>query len=420
MRVAAGEFTRVQRALQQDADRLTKVGRAKDEFLAMLGHELRNPLGAISSALFVVQRSEDRALQQGALAVATRQALHMKRLLDDLLDLARINEGRISLQLALLDLGTEVQDAIDVAQALFNLRKHTVTLSQPQERLYVMVDRVRLGQCLANLFVNAAKYTNVGGRIEVFVERDGASGVVRVRDNGIGIAEHMLTSIFDMFEQAPRSADRAGGGLGLGLTIVRRLVERQGGSVEANSQGPGTGSEFIVRLPVLESVPDMLPESADPPDRLTVLVVEDSVDAAEMIARALELIGHDVVVAHDGPAALAAIVLGCPDVGLLDIGLPGMNGYELAAQLRSSGWCPRTIQLIAMTGYAADVEALTEAGFDKHLLKPVDLQALKETLAAVAASRGHTRPKGDLKPVASASQGPPPSAPARDAEGGEH
>lgn len=397
MRVAADEFSSVQRTLQERAEHLTKVSKAKDEFLAMLGHELRNPLGAISTALFVLQGSQNRTAQQGALAVASRQALHMKRMLDDLLDLARINEGKISLQLTFVDLGTEVQHALEVAQSLFDMRRHSVSVSHPQERLYVRADQVRLGQCLGNLFANAAKYTNVGGRIEVTLERDGESAVVRVRDNGVGIPEHLISSIFDLFEQAPRAADRPEGGLGLGLTLVRRLIEQHGGSVEAKSQGLGQGSEFIVRLPYHESVPDTVLQEPDHAGRLTVLIVEDNVDAANMLAQALELLGHRVVVAHDGPSALAAVVLGCPDVGLLDIGLPGMNGYELAAQLRASGWCPRTMLLVAVTGYPTEAETLAAAGFDGHMRKPVDFPALEETLAGIAASRGRARRKGDRR-----------------------
>jgi signal transduction histidine kinase len=272
MRVAAGEFTCVQQTLQDYANRLVKIDRAKDEFLAMLGHELRNPLGAISTALFVLQGSENRAAQQSALAVATRQALHMKRMLDDLLDLAHINEVKISLQLVLVDLGAEVRHALDGARTLFDLRKHTVSLSQPQEQIYVMADQVRLGQCLVNLFANAAKYTNVGGRIEVFLDRDGASGVVHVRDNGVGIAEPLMASIFDVFEQARQAPDRTEGGLGLGLTILRRLIERHGGSVEAKSQGLGMGSEFIVRLPAVDSVPDTMPQNTNHAGRLWALI----------------------------------------------------------------------------------------------------------------------------------------------------
>ncbi|MBA2355017.1 MAG: response regulator [Acidobacteria bacterium] len=409
VRVAAGEFSGVQQTLQNYAHGLVKVDRAKDEFLAMLGHELRNPLGAISTALFVLREgSASRAAQDGALAVATRQALHMKRMLDDLLDLARINEGTISLQLSPVDLGTEVQLAVDAAQTTFDLRKHTVSLSLPQERISVMADQVRLGQCLANLFANAAKYTNVGGRIEVFLEREGEIGVVRVRDNGIGIPAHLLASIFDVFQQAPRTLDRAEGGMGIGLTIVRRLIERHGGWVEATSQGTGKGSEFVVRLPALEAVPDAAAPQLTRAGGVRVLVVEDSVDAAEMMASALELLGHHVVVAHDGPAALAAVVLGCPDIALVDIGLPGMNGYDLAAQLRASGWCPSSMKLMAVTGYAADPQALAAAGFDGHMIKPLDFQKLEEALARRSGDRSSPAGTALMEPPGSPSVADPP------------
>jgi signal transduction histidine kinase len=240
VRVAAGEFVRVQHTLQANADRLAQTDRSKDEFLAMLGHELRNPLGAISTALFLLQEGPaDLATQKGALEVASRQARHMKQMLDDLLDLARINEGRITLQRTRVDLGTEIQLALEVAQPLFAQRKHAVSMSLPAERIYVMADSVRLGQCFSNLFTNAAKYTNLGGRIDVSLARDDDGAVVRVRDNGVGISSDLLPNVFDLGRQAPRGPDRAGGGLGLGLTIVRRLIELHEGRVEATSRGAG-------------------------------------------------------------------------------------------------------------------------------------------------------------------------------------
>ncbi len=391
VRVAAGEFARVQQALQAYADRLAQTDRSKDEFLAMLGHELRNPLGAISTALFLLHEGPaDPATQKRALVVATRQARHMKQMLDDLLDLARINEGKIMLQRTRLDLGTEMQQALEVAQRRFALRKHVVSLSQPMERIYVMADPVRLGQCFANLLANAAKYTNLGGRIEVSLARDDEGAVIHVCDDGIGIPSELLPNVFDLFRQAPRGPDRAGGGLGLGLTIVRRLIELHGGRVEAKSEGVGMGSEFMVRLPVLDAVQDAPP----PPQRpqlttagLKVLLVEDSPDSAEMMAGALEMLGCHVAIAHDGPAALAAVATDCPDVGLLDIGLPGMSGYELAAKLRAGGFCPPSLKLVAVTGYAKNPEALAAAGFDGHLSKPVDFEQLGETLANVIAAR---------------------------------
>jgi len=391
VRVAAGEFVRVQQTLQAYADRLARTDRSKDEFLAMLGHELRNPLGAISTALFLLQEGpSDPASQKGPLEVATRQARHMKQMLDDLLDLARINEGKITLQRIRVDLGTEVQQALEVAQGLFALRKHVVSMSLPAERIHVMADPVRLGQCFANLFSNAAQYTNLGGRIDVSLARDDDGAVVRVRDNGIGIPSDLLPTVFDLGRQAPRGPDRAGGGLGLGLTIVRRLIELHEGRVEANSEGVGMGSEFVVRLPALDGVEDapLPPQRLQPTTAgLKVLLVEDSPDAAEMMAGALEMLGCDVAIAHDGPAALAAVLRDCPDVGLLDIGLPGMSGYELAAKLRAGGFCPPSLKLIAVTGYAKDPEALAAAGFDGHLSKPVDFEQLGETLANVIAAR---------------------------------
>ena len=391
VRVAAGEFVRVQQTLQAYADRLAQTDRSKDEFLAMLGHELRNPLGAISTALFLLQEGPaDAATQKARLEVATRQARHMKQMLDDLLDLARINEGKITLQRTRVDLGTEVQEALEVAQGLFALRKHVVSMSLPAQRIYVMADPVRLGQCFSNLFTNAAKYTNLGGRIDVSLARDDDGAVVRVRDNGVGIPSDLLPNVFDLGRQAPRGPDRAGGGLGLGLTIVRRLIELHEGRVEAKSEGVGMGSEFVVRLPVLDGVQDASP----PPQRphpttagLKVLLVEDSPDAAEMMAAALEMLGCHVAVAHDGPAALAAVATDCPDVGLLDIGLPGMSGYELAAKLRAGGFCHPSLKLVAVTGYAKDPEALAAAGFDGHLPKPVDFEQLGEMLADVIAAR---------------------------------
>jgi signal transduction histidine kinase/ActR/RegA family two-component response regulator len=391
VRVAAGEFVRVQQTLQAYADRLAQTDRSKDEFLAMLSHELRNPLGAISTALFLLQEGPaNPATQKGALEVATRQARHMKQMLDDLLDLARINEGRITLQRTRVDLGTEIQQALEVAQPVFALRKHAVSMSLPAERIYVMADPVRLGQCFSNLFTNAAKYTNLGGRIDVSLARDDDGAVVRVRDNGVGIPRDLLPNVFDLGRQAPRGPDRAGGGLGLGLTIVRRLIELHEGRVEAKSEGAGMGSEFVVRLPVMDAVQDILPAPQRPHPTaagLKVLLVEDSPDAAEMMAGALEMLGCHVAVAHDAPAALAAVATDCPDVGLLDIGLPGMSGYELAAKLRAGGFCPPSLKLVALTGYAKDPEALAAAGFDGHLAKPVDFDQLGETLANFIAAR---------------------------------
>lgn len=233
----------------------------------MLGHELRNPLGAISSAPFLLQEGPaDPETQKGALEVATHQARHMKQMLDDLLDLARINEGKITLHRTRVDLGTEVNRPASCAKT-FCPTQYAVSMSLPAERIYVMADPVRLGQCFSSLFTNAAKYTNLGGRIDVFLARDNEGAVVRVRDNGVGIPSDLLPNVFDLFRQAPRGPDRAGGGLGLGLTIVRRLIELHEGRVEASSQGAGMGSEFVVRLPVVDAVQDIhaAPQRPHPP-----------------------------------------------------------------------------------------------------------------------------------------------------------
>jgi CheY-like chemotaxis protein len=292
-----------------------------------------------------------------------------------------------------VDLGVEVQQALQATQVIFNQRKHQVSVSQPMERIYVMADPVRLEQCLSNLFVNAAKYTNLGGRIDVSVERTHDSAAVRVRDNGIGITPELLPNVFDLFRQAPRGADRAGGGLGLGLTIVRELIELHGGRVEATSDGPGSGSEFVLHLPVVDVGPAS--ESAQQPSQLLVglkvLLVEDSADAAEVMAAALEMLRCHVVVAHNAPEALAAIATDCPDVGLLDIGLPGMTGYQLATRLRAEGFCTPSLKLVAMTGYAKDADALDAARFDGYLTKPVDFGQLRQTLIDVIAARREPR-----------------------------
>ena len=326
VRVAAGEFVRVQKVLQDYAVRLAKTDRSKDEFLAMLGHELRNPLAAISTALFLLQEGpSDRAAQSGPLEVAVRQARHMKQMLDDLLDLARVNEGKISLQTKPLDLVSEVQQALKVAQGLFALRKHVVSVSLPEDPIYMNADPVRFAQCLANLFANAAKYTNLRGHIEVSVKREAEGAAVRVRDNGVGIDAAVLPVIFDLFGQAPRGPDRADGGLGIGLTLVRRLVELHGGRVEATSEGLGNGSEFVIWLPVLDALPadNAVARRPQRAERLKVLLVEDNEDTAQMMASALEMLGHHVVVAHNAPNAFAAVALDCPDIGFWISGFPG-------------------------------------------------------------------------------------------------
>jgi PAS domain S-box-containing protein len=354
--------------------------RAKDEFLAMLGHELRNPLAAISNALVTAQLDPSRA--DRALAIAHRCADQLTRLVDDLLDVARITQGRIELQRQHVAFAGVVQRAVDATRSLVEQRGHHLTVRLPPIDVLVDVDPTRLEQVVVNLVTNAAKYTDRGGSIEVVAEREGAEVVLRVRDNGIGIAPEMLARMFDLFAQSERALDRAQGGLGIGLTVVRRLVELQGGRVEAESRGPGMGAELRVRFPIVAAArrSESPPSSVAEPSQLRcmrVLVVEDNADAGEALAMLLELLGHRVRVTADGASALAAARADRPDVMLVDIGLPGMNGYEVARQVRRDPLLADVV-LVALTGYGGhdDRKAALVAGFDHHVAKPISAEQL--------------------------------------------
>ena len=363
------------------------ANRAKDEFLAMLGHELRNPLSAVRNA--IAAATLDDASRARALEIARRQADQLGRLVDDLLDVARITQGRVRLRRERLALAEVLQRAVDGARATMDERGHVLTLATPPEPVLVEGDPVRLEQAVANLLANAAKYTPPGGTIVVTTERDGADVVVRVRDNGIGIAPDVLPRIFDLFMQGDRSLDRSQGGLGIGLTLVRRIVEMHGGAIDAFSPGPGRGAEFVLRLPALpvqqEVAGKPLGESRDRrhvahPAR--VLIVEDHPDAAESLVMILELIGHHVRVVHDGVAGLEAARANPPDLMLIDIGLPGMNGYEVAQAIRRDPSLKHLV-LVALTGYGQPEDKMQAmaAGFDYHLAKPVDIDALGDLVA---------------------------------------
>jgi signal transduction histidine kinase/ActR/RegA family two-component response regulator/HAMP domain-containing protein len=365
----------------------------KNEFLAMLGHELRNPLGAISNAVHLLQQEAHRPASPATREVLARQVHQMSRLVDDLLEVSRITRGKVELRKELVDLGEEMRQAAKTARALFEVRRHHFTLTVPDEPLWVEADPTRLEQVVTNLLNNAAKYTPDGGTIELLVERIGSApgeAVIRVRDNGIGISPHVLPHVFDLFSQAENSLDRALGGLGIGLTLVRSLVHLHGGSVAANSEGLGRGSEFIVRLPLSLRRPRAFgaPEGRPTPvaaedTRMPrkVLLVDDNVDAAETLAEILEGWGCSVSLAHDGPSAVERALAQSPEAVLLDIGLPGIDGYEVARRLRRSPGFEAT-RLLALTGYAQPDDALRarEAGFDAHLTKPVDLEILRDAL----------------------------------------
>jgi signal transduction histidine kinase/DNA-binding response OmpR family regulator len=361
--------------------------RRKDEFLAMLGHELRNPLAAITNAGELTKLLDpDEATFDEALEIIRQQAALMKRLVDDLLDVSRITSGRVQLQKSLVDAGEIITRVAESNDILFSSRNHKLHLNTPPEGTVLEADPYRLEQILSNLLVNAAKYTDPGGEIWFSVRREGADVVFRVRDSGIGIGPDLLPNVFDLFAQANRSLHRAEGGLGIGLTIVRGLAELHGGRVSVSSEGFGHGAEFTVSLPAEADVPKPvapLPpiksDSACQPRR--VLVVEDQPALSRVTVALLEKLGHEVRAAADGPEALLAVREYNPEIVLLDIGLPGMDGYEVARCLRSEMGDDAPL-LVAMTGYSQhEVNRHSrKAEFDHHLVKPADMGVLRELL----------------------------------------
>jgi signal transduction histidine kinase/two-component SAPR family response regulator len=383
------EERRAEAALREHAVQLAEAARQKDEFLAMLAHELRNPLAPMRTALELLQRfSEQRTVVERAHDVIGRQILHMARLLDDLLDVSRITTGRITLNWQELDLQDLVAEAVYSTRALIEARRHSLITALPEQALVIRGDSTRLVQVLVNLLNNAAKYTDEGGVIRIAASSEGADAVLRVQDTGMGISSRLLPRIFDVFTQDDRTLDRAQGGLGLGLTLVRRIVELHGGSVEAHSAGRGLGSEFVVRLPSHVAATDVgtaAPMRSPARSRRTLrcLVVDDNVDAARMLELALSLEGHQVRLAFDGHDAVEAAAEFQPDAVVLDIGLPRMNGYEAARGIRRIPGLGGVL-IIAATGYGQDIdrEKSRDAGFDLHLVKPIDLDALLHAIDA--------------------------------------
>jgi signal transduction histidine kinase len=390
----ADELARTVAERLRAEEALREANRHKDEFLAMLAHELRNPLAPIRNALAILRLGRAATPKtEPAFEILERQVRHMTRLIDDLLDVSRITRGKIELRKEPLELGGVVAQAVESTRPLFAAQGHQLTVSMPQEPVWVLADPTRLEQVLANLLHNAAKYTDPGGRVWLTVERPplppghrpGGAGeevVLCVRDSGIGMARELVPRVFDLFMQGETSLDRSQGGLGIGLTLVREVVKMHGGSVHASSPGPGQGSEFAVRLPTLDRPAAGQPGPAQvmtPPDSPAhrILVVDDNPDAAQSLATLLELQGHEVRLAHDGPSALEAAQAFQPRVVLLDIGLPGMSGHEVARRLRDQQILKNGM-LIAMTGYGQDEDRRRsyEAGFTCHLVKPVDPQEL--------------------------------------------
>jgi PAS domain S-box-containing protein len=367
-------------------ERMVEDDRRKDEFLAMLAHELRNPLAPIVNGAEMLRlRGDDPAVRARTLELISRQARHMARLLEDLLDISRIRHGKIELRRESVEMSELLRRTADAAHPMAESRGLEILLTALAEPVWVDGDPARLEQVLANLVSNAIKFTPAGGRVELIGETSGDSVLLRVRDNGAGIPADLAEHIFDPFVQEDRSLDRSQGGLGIGLTLVRTLVALHGGSVEAHSPGPGQGSEFVARLPRCsppqEAAAVPVPPPAAEERRRKVLVVEDNPDAAAALSDLLDLWGYEVVVAGDSDAALRAMDTFTPRILLLDIGLPGMDGYELARHLRAR-LGPLKARFIALTGYgqASDRQRSAEAGFDHHLTKPVDPPVLKELL----------------------------------------
>jgi CheY-like chemotaxis protein len=362
---------------------LKVADRQKDEFLAMLAHELRNPLAAISYAAQVV-RLPDVESKDELFALVERQVQNLSRLIDDLLDISRISRDRIELRREHVDASTLARRAAATVRHLVQEKCHQLAVEIADEPMPLYADATRTEQIISNLLTNAAKYTSHGGQITVSAWPEDGDVVFRITDTGVGIAPDMLPRVFDLFAQADKTLDRTQGGLGIGLTVARKLVEMHGGTIAANSQGVGHGSEFTVRLP-LSDASSPAPEAAAgtavlPSAPLRLLVVDDNRDMAHTEALLLKAHGHEVQVAHDGPAAIELAHHFRPHAIFLDIGLPGMNGYDVAKTLREQGFTQES--LIAVSGYGRldDRDRSRRAGFDAHLVKPVDNQALLEIL----------------------------------------
>ncbi len=372
---------------------LREADRRKDEFLATLAHELRNPLAPIRNALQILRMPGVDARTVGqSLAMMERQVHHLVRLVDDLLDVSRVMRGKITLHAERVELARAIAHAVETVQPLIGDQGHELAVTMSDPSLIIEADPVRLAQIIGNLLANAARYTDRGGRIELDARREGGHAVIQVRDTGIGIAPEALPRIFELFVQADHSPTRSQGGLGIGLTLVRNLVERHGGTVEARSDGPGRGAEFVVRLPAepAERVGQATPRAERAHRREAsrasqrILVVDDNRDAAESLAIWLRMQGHEVEIAHDGPSALEAAATFRPRLVLLDLGMAGMDGFEVARRLRGQPGGDG-VRLAALTGWGGqeDRRRTLEAGFDHHLVKPVEPRRLDELLEAL-------------------------------------
>jgi PAS domain S-box-containing protein len=388
------EPKRLEQELRRRLEELAEADRRKDEFLAMLAHELRNPLAAINSAAQVTTATNAREQLDWCMDVISRQVRHLSRLIDDLVDVSRITRGKIQLRKERLDVSPIVRSAIELARPVIEARHHKLTVAIAPGNLPAEADPVRLEQIVTNLLTNAAKYTESGGQIWLSAQREEDTIVIKVRDTGIGIPPEQISRMFELFAQGDRSLARSEGGLGIGLTLARSLTEMHGGRLTATSAGSGTGSEFVVRLPASSPLPagasgPRLRGEPSPRRALRVLVIDDNIDMARGLASLLKLLNHEVWTAHDGPSGLDAARVHRPQVVLLDIGLPGMDGYQVAERLRREEF-GNAVRLIAVTGYGQeeDRQRALSAGFDQFVTKPVDYSTLL-TLMVVPGSAVH-------------------------------
>jgi signal transduction histidine kinase/ActR/RegA family two-component response regulator len=399
LQVAVRRATQNARRAEQAAAALREAGRRKDEFLAMLAHELRNPLTPVRNVAHILSRGPDAQTVRRAAEMLERQSNHLIHLVDDLLDVARITHRHIQLSREIVAVEDLIAIAVETVQPLVDARRQTIEVAVHARNIHVDGDPVRLGQVLTNLLTNASKYSPEGRGIQVALDSDGQDVRIRVRDEGIGIDPQQLPRVFDLFMQGDRSLDRAQGGLGIGLTIVRHLVDMHGGSVHATSAGLGMGSEFEVRLPRAVEPPVMAhgtrPSVPRRGRRRRVLVVDDDADCAQSLRDVLRLDGHEALSVRDGPAALSMLDDFAAEVVLLDVGLPRMDGYMVAHAIRTrfSPGRPRP-RLVALTGYARDEDrqSALRSGFDEHLTKPVD----PERLLALVARGGVKQPAREL------------------------
>jgi len=385
--VGASKIARDITERKRAEEALREADRRKDRFLALLAHELRGPLAPLSNTLEILKRAADTELVRQSGATMERQLHQMTRLIDDLLDTGRISQGKLDLRRKQVELASVIHQAVEAYRPAIESARQEIVVTLPHRPAYLDADSMRLAQVFGNLLSNASKYSDPGSRIALTAEQQGGDVVVSVKDTGIGIPSGMLETIFDMFTQVDQSLERTRGGLGIGLTLVRQLVELHGGSVQAFSEGLGRGSEFVVRLPVLSAAPKSQPREAvtstgSPTSGHRILVVDDNRDAAGSLAMLLQMTGNETHIAYDGVEAVHAAETFKPDVVLLDIGLPKLNGYDTCRRIREQPW-GKDMMLIALTGWGqeADRQRSRDAGFDGHLVKPVDYAALMKLLA---------------------------------------